>query len=492
MRRVAALALILLSLPLAAQEIDCLELSVLRSAAIAHVKAERGNGGRQIARVIRVFRGERLDVIQLDVEEHLRANREYLLMFPQPLEAEAKNRPFRIIPLDELEQFPQIRIDKWILRDRSAVFKAVEAAVAAAPPNPDVESIPLFMWADSGRREGFPPLFPPAGGYLYVRIPRDARTLDLALEWATSPDMSRRVEACDVLARFDDPRSIAALELMLRDTGAHTVSHDLHSRPGYIVRIHAYEALRRLGRDVARPRIDLWPWPLVMMQEHPMAALKGGLLLIVPPALLILVRRARRRRGMWLEKWSIGRLLFDAIALASFVAALFILQQWWQSRHGGSALSLRSENRRAWLIDCHGGLLTLARTLRDDADWPGADWGFSRGAGAWWFGNVKSWDERFNYAGVRVESAPIYEMTLAGVKAVDQKLRIKLPLWMPLVLAMLLPAWWMKRQFYFAKRRRRARRGWCISCGYDLRASGDRCPECGAATSRPPATAPRC
>lgn len=488
MRRGSALALFFLSLPLAAQEIDCLELGVLRSAAIAHVKAERGNGGRQNAIVIRVLRGRQVETIQLDVEEHLRANKEYLLMFNQPLEAEAKNHPFRIIPLDELGDFPQIRIDKWILRDRSAVIKAVEAAVAAALPIPQVESIPLLLGSDSGFRV----YGPTAGEYRYVRIPRDARTLELALEWAKSPDLSRRIDACEVLARFEDPRSIAALELMLRDTGADVVKHDLHARPGYIVRIHAYEALRQLGRNIARPRVELWPWPVVIVQEHPMAALKGGLLLIVPPALLILARWVRRRRGNWLERLTLRRLSFDTIALISFIAAVFSLQQWWQSRHGGSALALRFENRRAWLIDCRAGLLTLARTRRDGADWPGADWGFSQGTGAWWFGNVKSWDERFNYAGVRVETAPIYKMTLAGVATVDRKLRIELPLWMPLVPALLLPTWWAKRQIYFALRRRRARRGWCISCGYDLRASGERCPECGAATLRPPAIVPRC
>ncbi len=50
---------------------------------------------------------------------------------------------------------------------------------------------------------------------------------------------------------------------------------------------------------------------------------------------------------------------------------------------------------------------------------------------------------------------------------------IDIPFWS--ILATQTTAAWL---LYF-KRKRRARRGLCTQCGYDLRASKDRCPECG-------------
>jgi hypothetical protein len=52
---------------------------------------------------------------------------------------------------------------------------------------------------------------------------------------------------------------------------------------------------------------------------------------------------------------------------------------------------------------------------------------------------------------------------------------------LPLVVPTLLPTLWLLRR---RRVRRRIRRGLCPACGYDVRASPGRCPECGSATPK--------
>ena len=58
---------------------------------------------------------------------------------------------------------------------------------------------------------------------------------------------------------------------------------------------------------------------------------------------------------------------------------------------------------------------------------------------------------------------------------------VTLPYWFLVLLTALPPAIWGRRRVN-RRRDRRIRRGFCPQCGYDLRGTPDRCPECGKAT----------
>ncbi len=65
--------------------------------------------------------------------------------------------------------------------------------------------------------------------------------------------------------------------------------------------------------------------------------------------------------------------------------------------------------------------------------------------------------------------------------------QVVVPCWSLFVATAALPIAWGRQ---WKKRRRLVARGHCIVCGYDLRATPDRCPECGAAVRSGPVTPP--
>jgi hypothetical protein len=68
-----------------------------------------------------------------------------------------------------------------------------------------------------------------------------------------------------------------------------------------------------------------------------------------------------------------------------------------------------------------------------------------------------------------------------GGFSIDEMLAIGFPLWLPAALTSI-PLVLALRQLRTVMMR--ARMGLCVRCGYDLRASGEHCPECGATVVR--------
>ena len=90
------------------------------------------------------------------------------------------------------------------------------------------------------------------------------------------------------------------------------------------------------------------------------------------------------------------------------------------------------------------------------------------------------WDTHLKWAGFEYGRGEFIDGRFRYATA-----QVRVPLWFVALLAAPLPAW---RGRTLARKRtasRRSSQGLCVQCGYDVRATPDRCPECGAAPLTP-------
>jgi len=123
-----------------------------------------------------------------------------------------------------------------------------------------------------------------------------------------------------------------------------------------------------------------------------------------------------------------------------------------------------------------GGYLRMY--LPATQDWPAdARWRFSTVDAQPVSWAHRFWVLGFGYWNTKLPRTPAFQrMDVVGVT---------IPLWFVAMLFAIAPGAAARRLWHERRRRRRVAAGLCAACGYDVRASSERCPECGVFVPSP-------
>jgi hypothetical protein len=175
--------------------------------------------------------------------------------------------------------------------------------------------------------------------------------------------------------------------------------------------------------------------------------------------------------------------------LAALLLCAFIWVRGYFRDDGVAFAARKSGHYRRWACDNIYGVLTISYEHQNPNSriiYTGPNgWEFDSvqvtGSPDWaaggqeWHGIPIGYSEEFAYAALLSGATPGFGDHMDHD---DVTRSVWFPLWMPtLVLTWLILG-------LFLRSRRRAPPGFCKKCGYDLRATPDRCPECGTLTSR--------
>ena len=175
----------------------------------------------------------------------------------------------------------------------------------------------------------------------------------------------------------------------------------------------------------------------------------------------------------------LARLLPNAATFLSVVMCLAAIAAWVRSEFAKDTFQWHSPRSRLfWTFGYAEGLCWFGRMDASSGLPPGFTVSSSVPPGRWAVeSNLRANPDHVNFAGVlwsREQTVP--------TTADDTDIRVlAIPLGIPIAMSAPLTA---RAIFLLVKRRRRPKPGLCPSCGYDLRATPERCPECGRIAAR--------
>jgi hypothetical protein len=218
---------------------------------------------------------------------------------------------------------------------------------------------------------------------------------------------------------------------------------------------------------------------------------------MVLPPLLLRPERQRQRRLPRVRYYYHGegmtrllRILRNALTLTSLLLCVASLGLWVRSYryHDDFRVLFHDAGRVVDVTNLYGGLQVAKIENVDNRD--GA-WGWSWDQGwtatdlKWAPPNRRPWrDWQLFYGAGTVGNDQWLGFRLLtghiGTSASSPFWSIRVPLWFLSIFFALPPAYWTIRRIMV----RKLRPGHCLTCGYDLRATPERCPECGTIPTR--------
>ncbi len=162
------------------------------------------------------------------------------------------------------------------------------------------------------------------------------------------------------------------------------------------------------------------------------------------------------------------------IAGVTLLAAAVVLSVFWVRSQWRSDTVYRQATPQAWSIASNDGGITLGRRNYDGLWLRDANWRYQSGTVT----GIGYGMQRWRFAGfARGDIQSSFGTGELAYKFRDDYWTV--PYWILVLVASAYPAFWIVGCIRRRVARVRVERGQCPSCGYDLRASPARCPECG-------------